>query len=760
MTDISLLNKVAEGIAQGEYSLLLGAGASVGAVGGNGRLLPTGVELRDALINDFGIKTEGESISLTQAYDYLRRNCPKELTQYLKKWFQGCDPTWQRLIAEFNWRRIWTFNIDDVVEKAFYNEGRPNISLTWNERFFERDLSNAQQIIHLHGLAARLDENQLNDDVLVFSISEYTRAVTYPRTWHKVFFDEFAGHPFIIVGASLVEEIDLAEVLESGSAALHSTGYPSVVITPNITSFRREQLEAAGLAIAEDNGESFLSKVLDEYREARSDLEEVYGKGTPGIRRFQQQFIDLRTATPRDQSNRDFFSGYHPTWKTILDDNDATLDKTKQISADCIVASTDENIYQRVILLTGDPGSGKSTGLLRIAKDLIGKGITPFLFRGDEYMDIESTIEWLKAMPRTVLLIDDCADFSVTIQRLAERCKEERVRILLVCSDRSTRLPLIKDRIDPQYLQPEQIYWYGRLTQEDIDCIIDKLHSRARLGMITRWNRDRQRSHFANVAGRRLFDAMSELENGIGFKERAESIYQGLPTSNLKNLYAAACICYEQSIPLPTGIGVSFAGVLPRDLHNLVEQKCNGILLLTRNGIRPPHRITASLVVNALPWEVRSEVSLSLAKSLAPHVDELAMRTGTGEYRIVRRLMDQETVSRLVGQQNAREWYESLRRFYDWNARYWDQRALLESELGDHETARSYAERSIQALEHPFGYNTLGTVLLRMAIRRGNPSPLLEGIRNLDRARRFQEWGEREHPFVTFFTSLHRYAES
>ena len=220
---------------------------------------------------------------------------------------------------------------------------------------------------------------------------------------------------------------------------------------------------------------------------------------------------------------------------------------------------------------------------------------------------------------------------------------------------------------------------------------------------------------------------MSELEGGLGFRERAKNIYRGLPNERLRSLYAAACLCYEQSMLLPVGVGANFAGVPPKELPRLIEGECNGILLLARNGIRPPHRITASLVVNGLSEEERLPISLSLAKTLAPHVDERAMRVGTVEYRIVRHLMDQATVSRLVGLTNARDWYDSVREFYDWNGRYWDQRALLESRLGEHETARSYAERSIQVHPHPFGYNTLGTVLLHSAIQRGNRDALLQG---------------------------------
>lgn len=103
-TDIEyagLLETLASGIAQLEYSLLLGAGASVGATGGNGRPLPTSTAVRDALVSDFGIETGDESISLAETYDYLNTNQPSQLANYLKVWFRGCQPSWQNLLTEF-----------------------------------------------------------------------------------------------------------------------------------------------------------------------------------------------------------------------------------------------------------------------------------------------------------------------------------------------------------------------------------------------------------------------------------------------------------------------------------------------------------------------------------------------------------------------------------------------------------------------------------------------------------------------------------
>lgn len=761
MTDIEVIDKVAEGLAHTEYSLLLGAGASVGAVGGNGVPLPTGTQLCSALVKDFDIDTGGEPLSLSDAYSYLQRHNGQGVSTYLRDWFSGCQPSWQDLLCEFNWKRLWTLNIDDVVEQAFSRVGRPIEALSWNERFSSGKFDAVSQIIHLHGLAERLGEQGEQTDAVVFSLSDYAREVAHPGTWHRVFRDDFSSKPFLIIGARLTEEIDLIEALERGSAARASTGYPSVVVVPGIAPIRRDQLEAAGFVIVENEGEGFVGQLLKRYREVVSGLAEVYGPSAPGLRKFQQQFIDLRSYEPHDRGAGDFYSGYQPTWNTILSDSDATLDKTEEVSAELIGLVDEGSVYQKIVFLTGNPGSGKSTALLRIGANLKGAGAHPFLFRGDEYIDVEATVDWLKAVPRTVLLFDDFADHSSTLNNLAERCRIESVRMLAAASDRSARRPIISDRIDSQYLNLSGAFWYGRLTNNDVDSIITKLHSRGRLGVITRRSSAGQRRHFVEEADRSLFDAMAELEGGTGFRATVRNIYETLPTEGLKNLYVAACLCYDQSIPVPTGIGANLAGEDAKGLVSIIENQCNGILVLTRAGIRPPHRITANLVVNTLVPAVRSRVSFALAQLLAPHVDVRAIRSGTREYRIVRHLMNHEVVMRDNdgSEQSGRDWYEGLRQHYDWNGRYWDQRALFESRHGQHETARSYAERSIQVHPHSFGYNTLGTVLLRTAIRQGAVNSLNDGIKNLERAKAFPDWGPREHPFTTFFTSLIRYAQ-
>ena len=86
-----------EGLARGEYSLLLGAGASLGARGGDGNELPSAGDLSQQMLDAFAIDTSSERVDLKMAYeltadttDSLGRSRP----EYFRARFTQCSPTW------------------------------------------------------------------------------------------------------------------------------------------------------------------------------------------------------------------------------------------------------------------------------------------------------------------------------------------------------------------------------------------------------------------------------------------------------------------------------------------------------------------------------------------------------------------------------------------------------------------------------------------------------------------------------------------
>ena len=492
-------------------------------------------------------------------------------------------------------------------------------------------------------------------------------------------------------------------------------------------------------------------------------LNQLYGRSNgQRIPTFLQQFDDLRRYDPRHgEHNRHFYSGYEPHWRNILDGDDCTFEATEGSFVKIRALLTSGNLSQGVHVLTGNSGTGKSTGLLRIARHCIGAGLPTFRFRAEEDLDVEATVQWLHQMPKSVLIFNDCADFADSIGELAERCNKSDTNLLVIGAERSARRKFLENKIAPKFLHLEPIYEYRNLSDRDIDSLIGKLASRTRLGKITRWRRAEQRSYFKRTASRRLFEGMADLEGGLGFQARIKNNYRLIDDHRVKSLYAASSIAYEFGYPLPFAIASKVAGLKTTDIETILMDEGQEVMIWGLHGVHPPHRVTARMVVeSALSTEERLSAIKSLATALAPHIDRRAIRKLTLPYRLIRRLMDQETVVRLVGAQCGREIYEHMESLYDWNGRYWEQRALFESSLGNHPQARSYAEYSLKVHWHPFALNTLGTVLGRIAIDNGDSDALREAIKHLKRARDERRWDESEHPYVTFFSTMVRYGET
>ena len=208
---------------------MLGAGASIGSLGGNNQPLPSGPSLRDKLVSEFSIPTEGQTITLPRAYAAARRNDPERLETFIRTQFTHCKPDWQNVLADFDWHRIWTLNIDDIVENVYSNKSILFDRFIGHPDFAMGQSPSVRSSTYMD-LPTDSSDSDPEDSELVFSIQEYAATLKDTRAWHTVFTDEFSERPFIVLGASLVEEFDLQHALVS-SAATTIRGFPSVIVS-------------------------------------------------------------------------------------------------------------------------------------------------------------------------------------------------------------------------------------------------------------------------------------------------------------------------------------------------------------------------------------------------------------------------------------------------------------------------------------------------------------------------------------------------
>ena len=171
--DQKTTDSIAASLKAGQYNLLLGSGISRDSLNKHG-LLPSGETLRAELCR---LKGARENSPLQRVYATLTFS---EIREHIIERFLDCTPGPSVVkLTRFLWRRIFTFNIDDALEKAYEAHDSLQTSTTFN---FGDDYSEVTSlaevpIIHLHGCVQHADKG------FVFSRDEYVRQTTAINPW-------------------------------------------------------------------------------------------------------------------------------------------------------------------------------------------------------------------------------------------------------------------------------------------------------------------------------------------------------------------------------------------------------------------------------------------------------------------------------------------------------------------------------------------------------------------------------------------------
>jgi hypothetical protein len=156
------------------------------------------------------------------------------------------------------------------------------------------------------------------------------------------------------------------------------------------------------------------------------------------------------------------------------------------------------------------------------------------------------------------------------------------------------------------------------------------------------------------------------------------------------------------------------------------------------------------------------ETFCELATAIGPHVTRKAIMRKSPEAKIAVRLFDADRVVRPFLGDRAEEFYIKVRAIWEWNSRYWEQRALLIAE-SDLVTALQYGRHAVAVEAHPFTHTTLAKLLFMEMQRAGsNPERVYsEAYSLLQQAIRTEATHHRISvpPFFTLFRGTASYLE-
>jgi hypothetical protein len=664
------------------------------------------------------------------------------------------------------WAHVWTLNVDDCLERAYDEQGRyarqQPLSISWTERHrTPRHGLDEVLIVHLHGKASRAQR----DGELVFDISTYLHAAQANHRWHTLFGDYFPSKPFLILGASLDEEIDLQGILEQGR--LKSLDHPSIIVNRTVTQLQAEEYRDFGLLPVAATAEQFFAAVE---ADLPAFLEELTASESTALADVSQEALTFMSqwqslednASLKSDVRHDIYVGHEPEWPDAVHGKVVTRGIEKQITE--LLTKQIGSGDSRVVFLRGGVFSGKTAVLLSSGLALVRNGYRVFMHNGDSAPDVDAVIWWFRHYPKTILLMDDAFDFTLDVRTVVEEAELAGVSPRFCLTERSARASG-SDR-DLDNVQVEGRKLSETLSDTEIKRFIDKLTENRRLGEMTGMN-GRQQTQYFERHGRQLFSAMAGLERGRGFEARVKEEFASVLVTEQRTLMGVAALASSLGYGLPVTVAPRATGLSVAGVEDVVSAGALADFLHIRRGlISPRHRIFGSLLVETcLTSAERYDYALRLATAVAPHVSPAAIGARSMYYLIARSLMGQRFMSGLLDQNFTRvlEWYAEIQPAYDWNARYWEQRALAASNAGQFEPAYSWARQAVQVRADSYTLNTVGTVLMRRALSEATdvhwPTDSFEAAEAALREARSLEADKSEYPFETFFSYTVRLVE-
>lgn len=740
---------VIAGLALKKYQLLLGAGASRSVLDRAGNPLPAGLGMAAEIADVFALAASpSERSDLARLFRSAGRRKSKTgqtRDEWLEERFSKTrPPTWYQILGGISWRTIWTLNIDDAVERALKERVR-------GVHFAETDMGAGHGVIpvvHLHGDAREPSRG------FVFAVEEYKNYVDTAKSWPTKFQETLSDEPFIIIGAALHHEFDLASALEARARAV-ARKEPTIAVMPKPTDLDREDFAEWNIEIFDGTAEEFLKRVREDLPAAVNELattDQGISPSAPALVRFLEHWHP--TLAGKKTRWHDFLAGDEPE----PSDAAAGLIVPRTIEPG-IVKDLAEG---KPVLLWGKPFSGKTSIALHVAEEMSRQGYVFFSFEEDTRLDVGAVLVRIRELPATVLVMEYSSEFVRSLEELLQRATDEGLPLRLLAIEREGP----SERLKSLGLFSEHEV-RGHLDDGELQALVALLRRKGQL--VKKW-KNPHTTTIANLRKARVNDltgVLTELVLGEAIEARVKNDYRAIVTSSGRAIAILAAIGSRVGGGISIGITAAALSTTARAIEISLEgdNVAYSMAQIRAGKIRLRNRLFGELLTERVVSQKEAYgLVVGLCRALAPQMSPQAISNNTWAYRMARHLLDHEQLSLLIGRPRLDAFYTAIEDGYEWNSRFWEQRALAASADGQHPAAERFANNGVEANRDGYSLTTQATVKLQKLARSKPSFGDADGDAEmwiafgLLREARDNGVHASEHPFITFFTSVQTYA--
>ena len=678
-------NLLKTSILNGGLILFLGAGASKNCLTTTNTKVLDGDMLAKELANRANISFDNDS--LDEVYTAARRRLGSRLDQILEELFRNTQPSDEyKVLAKYAWRRIYTLNIDDGLDRALNNSSQniylrlPSDSIDERDPFFRR-----LDYIKLNGSIDRLDNG------IIFSSSEYAKATSRVLPWYEQCASDFIRTPFLFIGTKLREPLFKFHIERYKTINNKSLG-TSFVITPEATESQKESLLEYNIIHITGTLSTFTDWIQREYPNYLTPEQLAIASFPPYANFLTAKdkdahlellndvilvSVNMVTENDMDVSEgavRQFYKGFQPTWKDIIDEIPAKL----TILDHCISIIEIEN--QKIIPLIGPAGSGKTTLLMMICYQLCRSPEFTVYFLTQPLSKLDKTLEELeRASPNVKQIyvaidnVDFVADQLTVILKSGRLCKTT-----IICAERENSWSKrTKHKLANYFKAPIMVREFSEIDAKNILDKIKLYGSWTNLGQMT----PQQRIYtLINGAKKQLLIALLEATYGRGFEEIIESDYAALTTEEEKIFLLVVGVITDKHCDAPIGLvdrALSAIGILSGSL--VLAENLAGIVIKRGDKLTVRHPVYVRYLLERVVDPKLTATSISgLLQAFSQYDAPIIKHLRKTEATIYKGLINHRFLWDVL---KGRETliiplYKNLEKYFEFDGLFWLQYAL------------------------------------------------------------------------------------
>ncbi|MGD0993047.1 MAG: ATP-binding protein [Gemmatimonadales bacterium] len=690
--------------------LYLGAGFSSAAENGLGQTLPLSGDLARAIWTWLGYeRTIGpyDDTPLERLFDNATtERSDSAVMDFLRDRFLVKKyPPWYASILKPYWFRIYTTNVDDLIESMAQTSGGTRLDVVngVRDRYRDRDrYLDSLQYIKLNGSVTYQSAAHLT-----FGIRKIMARSSQYDVWWDQFVRDYSQRTTILIGTRVNEPLFWRALEARGGrqGAAREQRNRSFLVAKPISPVLTRSLRDFNVDPVEATAEEFLTylpTLLGDIESRDRVLLQVapelaqyslFGAGKPHeqdkLKNFFRVFTRVAVLDSPASHRSLFHHGAAPVWEDLA----LGLDARREITA-TVKQATEKSVGSAAepnkIAVLGHRGAGKSTLLMRVALDLAARGELVFFASGESLADSLDALAAVELLQRRCTLVIDDGEW------LTSRFAELDAAIDSLAS-RPTVLVGLRGSVSfvLDGLKGWQAHWIRELTAADIEAVIDVLEA---ANLLAGRTRKQMRDEFSLRARKQLLVAMKEVTSGRPFEDIIRREFSDIVDPELRCLYLVACLATAEDGSLTRGQLLASSTAVPAVVLSALERELAQIVVRTaipdRWAARHPE-IAETVLTQCVKHSELAEAYDRIVHTLANDMDS---RAKAGEpkrcFRLYRRLVNHRELYERFGKDIdlARGVLQGVQEKVKEDPHYWLQYGSLELEYGELDHAAKYLE--------------------------------------------------------------------